>query len=64
VSPKVGEHWRTHVTRQRVRLWTVDAEVMKGWKNQMQAGVDVAKQDRFWKWVQDNVDFRVRANKA
>jgi hypothetical protein len=64
VSPKVGEHWRTHVTRQRVRLWTVDAEVMKGWKNQMQAGLDVAKQDRFWKWVQDNVDFRVRANKA
>jgi hypothetical protein len=64
VSPKVGEHWRTHVTRQRVRLWTVDAEVMKGWKNQMQAGLDVTKQDRFWKWVQDNVDFRVRANKA
>jgi len=64
VSPTVGEHWRTHVARQRVRLWTVDAEVMKGWKNQMQAGLDVAKQDRFWKWVQDNVDFRVRANKA
>ncbi|MBI5777780.1 MAG: hypothetical protein HY444_10385 [Nitrospirae bacterium] len=64
VSPKVGEHWRMHVARQRVRLWTVDAEVMKGWKNQMQAGLDVAKQDKFWKWVQDNVDFRVRANKA
>jgi hypothetical protein len=64
VSPKVGEHWRTHVARQRVRLWTVDAEVMKGWKNQMQDGLDVAKQDRFWKWVQENVDFRVRANKA
>lgn len=64
VSPKVGEHWRMHVTRQRVRLWTVDAEVMKGWKNQMQAGLDVAQQDKFWKWVQDNVDFRVRANKA
>lgn len=64
VSPKVGEQWRTHVTRQRVRLWTVDAEVMKGWKNQMQSGLDIAKQDKFWKWVQDNVDFRVRANKA
>jgi hypothetical protein len=37
---------------------------MKGWKNQMQDGLDVAKQDRFWKWVQENVDFRVRANKA
>ena len=64
VSPKVGEQWRTHVARQRVRLWTVDAEVMKGWKSQMQADVDLANQDKLWKWVQDNVDFRVRANKA
>ena len=64
VSPKVGEQWRTHVTRQRVRLWTVDAEVMKGWKNQMQADTDLANQDKLWKWVQDNVDFRIRANKA
>jgi hypothetical protein len=64
VSPRVGEQWRTHVPRQRVRLWTVDAEVMKGWKNQMQADAALAQQDKFWKWVQDNVDFRVRANKA
>jgi hypothetical protein len=64
MSPKVGEHWRTHVARQRVRLWTVDAEVMKGWTNQMQTGVEIARQDRLWKWMQDNVDFRVRANKA
>jgi hypothetical protein len=64
VSPKVGEQWRTHVARQRVRLWTVDAEVMKGWKSQMQADVDLAQQNKFWKWVQENVDFRVRANKA
>jgi hypothetical protein len=64
VSPKVGEQWRTHVPRQRVRLWTVDAEVMKGWKNQMQADTDLAQQAKLWKWVQDNVDFRIRANKA
>jgi hypothetical protein len=64
VSPKVGEQWRTHVTRRRVRLWTVDAEVMTGWKNQMQTDTDLANQDKLWKWVQDNVDFRVRANKA
>lgn len=64
VSPKVGEQWRAHVPRQRVRLWTVDAEVMKGWKNQVQAEVDLAKQDKLWKWVQDNVDFRLKANKA
>ena len=63
VSPKVGEQWRKNVPRQRVRLWTVDTEVMKGWKEQMQPSVDTAHQDRFWKWVQDNVDFRVRSAK-
>ncbi|HZC81913.1 MAG TPA: hypothetical protein VE222_09400 [Nitrospiraceae bacterium] len=63
VSPKVGDQWRKNVPRQRVRLWTVDTEVMKGWKDQMQPGVDTAHQDRLWKWVQDNVDFRVRSAK-
>jgi hypothetical protein len=61
VSPKVGDQWRKHVPRDRVRLWTVDSEVMKGWKNQMQPGLDLRQQDRFWKWVQDNVDFRIRS---
>ncbi len=64
VSPKVGEQWRTHVPHQRVRLWTLDAEVMKGWKNQMRAEAELPQQDKFWNWVQDNVDFRVRANKV
>jgi len=64
VSPKVGDQWRTHVPRKRVRLWTVDAEVMKGWKDKLQPGVDEGRQDRFWKWLRDNVDFRVRANKV
>ncbi len=64
VSPKVGEQWRTHVSRQRVRLWTVDAEVMKGWERQMQEGVDTAEQARFWKWLHDNVDFRVRSTRV
>ena len=63
VNPKIAQQWRTQISRQRVRLWTVDAEVMKGWKNQMQPSVDTAHQDRFWKWVQDNVDFRVRSVK-
>lgn len=64
VSPKVGEQWRTHVPRQRVRLWTVDADVMKGWKNQLQPGADIREQARFWRWLRDNVDFRIRANKG
>jgi hypothetical protein len=60
-SPKVGDHWRTYVQRHRVRLWTVEAEVMKGWNMQVQANVDPAGQDRLWKWVKDTVDFRVRS---
>jgi len=63
VNPKVAQQWRSQIPRQRVRLWTVDAEVMKGWTNQMQSGVNPRQQDRLWKWVQDNVDFRVRSTK-
>jgi hypothetical protein len=60
-SPRVGENWRKHVQRQRVRLWTAEAEVMKGWATQLVTGVDPAGQVRLWKWVRDNVDFRVRS---
>jgi hypothetical protein len=63
-NPKVGESWRKHVPHQRVRLWTVDAEVMKGWTEQLQPGVAIDQQDRLWKWVRDNVDYRVRSTAA
>jgi len=59
-NPKVGEHWRKEVPRQRVKLWTTESEVMKGWRSQLVAGVDPGDQARLWKWVRDNVDFRVR----
>jgi len=60
-SPKVGEYWRKEVPRQRVRLWTTESEVMKGWRHQLTSGVEPADQKRLWKWVRDNVDFRVRS---
>jgi hypothetical protein len=47
-----------------VRLWTVDGEVMKNWKEKMQPNLDLAEQDRFWKWLRDNVDYRVRSSKV
>jgi hypothetical protein len=62
-SPTVGKRWRTQVKRQRVRLWTVDADVMKRWPDYIQPGVDVAQQDRFLGWMKDNVDFKVRARR-
>lgn len=62
-SPKVAENWRKFVPRNRVRLWTVEADVMTGWQHQVQAEVELPRQDRLWKWVQDTVDFRVRSSK-
>ena len=64
VSPKVGEQWRRHVPRERVRLWTVDGEVMKTWKEKMQPNLDLAEQDRFWKWLRDSVDYHMRSSKV
>ena len=61
LTPKSGQSWRRSVRRQRVRLWTVDAGVMQGWREQLEPGTDLANQDKLWKWVYDNVDFRVRS---
>lgn len=61
VSPKVGDEWRKYVPRQRVRLWAVEADVMKEWRQQLTPGLAPADQARLWKWVRENVDFRVRS---
>lgn len=59
-SPKVGDNWRKLVKRDRVRLWAVEYDVMKGWRAQMKPDTSLTHQDRLWKWVRDNVDYRVR----
>lgn len=59
-EPTVAAGWERGVTRQRVRLWTTDATVMAGWREQLQEGVPPAKQTALWTWMADNVDFRVR----
>ncbi len=59
-SPPVAERWRTLVPRQRVRLWTVDDVVMKGWRAQLVPDAAPSEQARLWKWVRENVDFRAR----
>jgi hypothetical protein len=60
-SPKVGDNWRRYVPRQRVRLWTTEAEVMRGWSRQLVADEAPEQQAHLWTWVRDNVDFRVRS---
>ena len=60
-TPSVAVRWERGVDRNRVRLWTVDAQVMAGWREQMVPGAPPDAQERLWKWIADNVDFRVRA---
>ncbi len=62
-SPTVAKLWRQRIPRQRVRLWTVDAEVMKRWPDYIQPDVDSANQVRFLSWLKDNIDFKVRAKR-
>lgn len=57
-SPKVGNEWAKYVPRSRVKIWTVESEVMNGWKNQI-----AKNENKLWDWVHDNVDRKVfRAN--
>ena len=60
-SPTAGENWRRYVSRQRVRFWAVEAEIMESWSEQIEPGLPLAAQDRLWKWIGDNVDYRTRS---
>lgn len=62
-SPVVAKTWETTVPRKRVRMWTVDNQVMVGWKNQMKPGLPLHEQDKFLGWLLDNVEFRVQPMK-
>lgn len=57
-----GASWQNDVPRQRVKVWTQDAQVMTEWKrpNVSRRGRSVANQDRLFSWIKDNVDFGVR----
>jgi hypothetical protein len=60
-SPTTGARWERNVSRRRVRLWTQDDQVMVGWRTQLAVGEPPEAQDKLWSWINDNVDFRVRA---
>ena len=59
--PTVAVHWEKKVPRRRVRMWTVDDEVMVTWRSHYHAGATPQNQPELWKWISDNVDFRVRS---
>jgi hypothetical protein len=60
VSPTVAVSWEQEIERRRVRMWTVDDEVMRGWRSQIELGLPVDRQERLWTWIKENVDFRAR----
>jgi hypothetical protein len=59
--PTVAVHWEKNVPRRRVRMWTVDNEVMETWRSHYHTGQKPETQTELWKWIADNVDFRVRS---
>ncbi len=59
-NPQVAVRWEQEIPRRRVRMWTVDDEVMAGWRSQVTPGLEVEEQERLWTWIRENVDFRVR----
>ena len=60
-SPTVAVNWERKVPRRRVRMWTVDNEVMATWEKHRRPGTPPEQQAALWKWIADNVDFRVRS---
>lgn len=59
--PTIAVRWEKQVPRHRVRMWTVDDEVMATWKSHYHSGSKPEDQTELWKWINDNVDFRVRS---
>ncbi len=56
-GPRVGNNWRTYVPTKRVKIWTVEPEVMYGWREQKERnGVE-----ELHNWIADNVDLRIRS---
>ena len=59
--PTIAVRWEKQVPRHRVRMWTVDDEVMNTWKKHYHPGAKPEDQTELWKWIADNIDFRVRS---
>jgi len=60
VRPVVAQNWERLIKRQRVRVWTQDADIMQGWRRHELQGVPLAQQDSLLSWMTQIVEFRVR----
>ena len=59
-SPKVAAEWERKIPRERIRIWPVEAEVMGGWREQVENKPKVEDEKLLWKWIGDIVDHRAR----
>ncbi len=58
----VSVDWEREIDRRRVRMWTVDHEVMGGWREQLQLDINGRRDEgSLWKWMLEIIDFRVRS---
>jgi hypothetical protein len=62
-TPVISKKWETEIERRRVRMWTVDNDVMEGWTSQILDKAPAEDQLKLWTWIKDNVDYRVRRPK-
>ncbi len=62
----MGKSWQMDVKRNRVKVWTQDAEVMTSWKDPTILEPEKAfeERERFVAWLEDNVNFGVRARRV
>jgi len=58
--------WKDSVRRKRIKVWTQDAIVMKDWResNVFLPGTPIEQQTKFFKWINNNVDFGVRLKRV
>lgn len=61
-----AKSWHDEVPRRRVKVWTQDALVMAEWKDPKMYLADrpFERQDRFFAWVRENVDFQPRLRRV
>src|SRR5262249_25049970 len=61
-----AKNWLDEMPRKRVRGWTQDAVVMTEWKAPKTFLPDTPfeKQERFFSWVRNNVDFQPRLRRV
>jgi hypothetical protein len=65
-SAVTGKEWQDKIKRQRVKIWTQDADIMETWNDPkiFVPTKPITDQEKFFAWVKDNIDFPVRSKRV